>query len=269
MVTRNPRSGTTADTGFLVEGAGFRREGRTILDRIDLRLSRGEIVGIIGPNGAGKSSLMKLLSGHHAPDQGRIELNGRPVGDWPARDFAREVGYLAQSPGTGANHTVAELVALGRYAWHGPLGRKTQTDREATRQAMEDVGCLHQAGRLVSGLSGGERQRVWIAMALAQARSFLLLDEPTSALDLAQQAKLMTMLRGVVGRRRVGVAMIVHDLNLAAQSCDRILALRRGAAVACDVPDRVMVPDVLSRIYDIPMQVFRHPVNGRPVGYVA
>lgn len=256
-------------TGFEVENLEFRPNGRAILSGLNASFNCGRIYGIIGPNGAGKSTLMKLLARHLRPTSGKVRFAGDDANGWNSRAFAREVAYLPQSLPTAEHQTVRELVALGRYPWHGPFRKLSSEDRNAVDTALDETGSREHENRLVGTLSGGERQRAWIAMVLAQARHFLLLDEPTSALDLAHQARILALLRDIVDRRGIGVALIVHDLNIAAQFCDRILALRDGRLIASDAPSQIMTPKVLTDLYDIPMEVFAHPADGRPVGYIA
>ena len=113
-----------------------------------------------------------MLAGEIRPDQGRVDFLGKPLRRWRGRGFAREVAYLPQTLPASDNHSVGELVALGRYPWHGPLRRMSPDDREAVTLALEETNSMRHADRLVSTLSGGEKQRVWIAMVLAQADVF-------------------------------------------------------------------------------------------------
>ncbi|MGF0540449.1 heme ABC transporter ATP-binding protein [Agrobacterium sp. ES01] len=255
--------------GFAVDGLHYVRDGRTILRDISFGVEPGQVLSIIGPNGAGKSTLMKMLAGEIRPDQGRVDFLGKPLSHWRGRGFAREVAYLPQTLPASDNHSVRELVALGRYPWHGPLRRMSPDDRQAVTLALEETDSMRHADRLVSTLSGGEKQRVWIAMVLAQARRFLLLDEPTSALDMAHQARTLELLRRIAHQHGIGVVLIVHDLNIAARFCDRLMALRDGQLAAIDTPQQVMSAATLTKVYDIPIEVFTHPADGRPVGYIA
>ncbi|MBD8893644.1 heme ABC transporter ATP-binding protein [Roseibium litorale] len=258
-----------AGAGYSIDGLHYARDGKAILTDISFDVAPGQILGIIGPNGAGKSTLIKLLAGEIRPDRGSINFLEKPLSQWRGRLFSREVAYLPQTLPASDSYSVRELVTLGRYPWHGPLRRLSREDREAVTRALEETDSMRHADRLVSTLSGGERQRVWIAMVLAQARRFLLLDEPTSALDLAHQARTLELLRQIAHQRGMGVVLIVHDLNLAARYCDRLMALRDGRLVAVSTPHDVMSAETLTQVYDIPIEVFQHPVDGRPVGYIA
>jgi iron complex transport system ATP-binding protein len=243
--------------------------GRAILGPVSLRLQPGRVYGLVGPNGSGKSTLMRLLARDLAPTAGEVRFAGRPTGDWGDRAFARKVAFMPQfTPGSdGLN--VRELVALGRYPWHGMLGRFTPADAAKVEDALArtDLGGL--AERAVDTLSGGERQRAWLTLMLAQDPEWLLLDEPTSALDIAHQEEMLKLVRGLSHERGLAVVVVLHDINLAARYCDEIVALGRGAIVAHAAAGEIMRPDLLSAIYGLPMGVFAHPVSGTPIGYIA
>jgi ferric hydroxamate transport system ATP-binding protein len=163
---------------------------------------------------------------------------------------------------------VKELVALGRYPWHGPLGRFGTTDREKVAEAMALADVEPFAERLVETLSGGERQRVWLAMMVAQDAQFLLLDEPISALDVTHQVEVLALVQRLSRERGLGVIVVLHDVNMAARFCDEILALQMGRLIARGTPDEIMTPSQLEAIYGIAMDVIPHPVTGQPVSFV-
>ncbi|UEM19665.1 ATP-binding cassette domain-containing protein [Skermanella mucosa] len=253
---------------YELQGAAFGVPGRDLLHPLDLTLSGRRIHGLIGPNGSGKSTLVKLLAGQQKPTRGTVRFAGRPVGDWAGRAFARKVAYLPQFTPAADGMTVRELVALGRFPWHGALGRVTAADRAAVEEAIARTGMAGLAGRLVDTLSGGERQRAWLAMMLAQDTECLLLDEPTSALDVAHQVEVLALVRRLSLERSLGVVVVLHDVNMAARYCDEILALGGGRLVARGSPGEIMRPEMLARIYGLPMGVLPHPATGQPIGYV-
>ena len=242
--------------------------GTPILRGISARFAVGQIYGIIGPNGSGKSSLIRLLARQGEASSGTIHYRGRPLAQWRARDFAREVAHVPQHLPHGQQLTVEELVGLGRYPWLGPFRRPGQEDREIIAAAMKVTAAQHLADRLVDTLSGGERQRAWVAMMIAQAGHFLLLDEPTSALDIAHQTELLALLKAVAAERRLGIVMAFHDLNIASQFCDEVLALKNGALIASGTPDEIIHAEILSDLYGVAMDTLPHPVSGRPIGFI-
>ncbi len=260
------QAGTRPPARFEVAQAAFRIGERTLLAPLDLTFEPGRFHGLIGHNGSGKSTFLKLLGRQERPSAGEIRLGGVTLPSWGARAFARAVAYLPQTTPPATGLTVRELVAFGRYPWHGPLRRPSAADRAQVAQALALADVARFADRFVDTLSGGERQRAWIAMLVAQDAGFVLLDEPTSALDLAQAVEVMALLRRLTRERGVGVVAVLHDINMAARFCDDIVALHGGVLQHAGPPDAIMRPEVLEAIYGLPMAVLPHPRTGAPVG---
>lgn len=263
---REPDStGRTDAPLFEVEDLTFAVADRTLLQPLTARLERGRVHGLIGHNGSGKSTLLKLLAGQQSPSGGRIAYAGRPLAAWGRRAFARQVAYLPQQPPAAAGLTVRELVGLGRYPWHGALGRFTAADRERVEEAMRLTEVAGFAERLVDSLSGGERQRAWIAMLVAQDAACLLLDEPTSALDIGHQIQVLALVQRLA-RGGLSVLVVLHDVNMAARFCDELIALHSGRLIRRGSSRELMNAADLQAIYDVPMAVLPHPETGMPVG---
>ncbi|KQT61889.1 MULTISPECIES: ABC transporter ATP-binding protein [unclassified Aureimonas] len=260
-IEQHPRGATT---GFELNAVRFDAAGRTILHSLTLSLSGGEVIGLVGQNGSGKSTLLKMLARQTQPTSGTIRFEDRPIGSWSTRDFARRIAYLPQDPPAGTGLLVRDLVRLGRYPWHGAFGRFTGADAAAAENAMQMTGTLAFADRDVDTLSGGERQRVWLAMLVAQGAGCLLLDEPISALDIAHQIEVLSLIRCLGHDRSLCVVVVLHDVNMAARFCDRIVALRDGRLVANEKPSSFMSPAALARVYGIDMEVLSRP--GASVG---
>ncbi len=239
-----------------------------ILKPLSLSVSSRGVTGLVGQNGSGKSTLLKLLARQQMPSRGTITFDGKPLHAWRDREFARAVAFLPQHTPLATGLTVRELVSLGRYPWHGALGRFSDADRQKVDEAMSLTSTAGVSERFVDTLSGGERQRAWLAMLIAQDARLLLLDEPLSALDVAHQLSVMALVRRLTLERDLAVLIVLHDINLAARSCDEIIALKNGALVARGAPDDFMTPARLEAIYDVTMDVFRHPEMGVPVAYV-
>lgn len=261
-------SGTDRGGSFEVRDVSYRVDGRTILEVSGLEFRSGTISGLIGPNGAGKTTLLELMARQQRPSGGSIRYDGKALGDWGDREFARRVAYLPQETPTAPGLMVEELVALGRYPWHGPLGSFDEDDRERVEQALVRADVERFSDRLVETLSGGERQRVWLAMLLAQDADCLLLDEPTSALDVAQQVEVMRLIRSLSRDEGLGVVVVLHDVNNASRFCDRLVALHRGEVVARGRPGELVENDVLQSIYGVDMGILRHPSRGYPISFV-
>ena len=256
------------DSTFSLHQTTFAVPGRVLLQPLSLTFPAGKVCGLIGHNGSGKSTLLKLLGRHHAATGGEITLNDKALAHWPGKLFAREVAYLPQQLPPAEGMTVRELVAMGRYPWHGALGRFGVEDRERVEEAIALVGLKPFAQRLVDSLSGGERQRAWIAMLVAQNSRCLLLDEPTSALDIAHQVEVLKLIQRLSRERGLTVIAVLHDINMAARYCDRLVALRSGEMIAQGDANVIMQPRVLQEIYGIPMGILPHPDGGTPVSFV-
>lgn len=252
------------ESAFELFGVQVRIDGRTLLHALNLEIPAGRVIGVIGHNGSGKSTLLKLLGRHLAATSGRITFEARALEAWSARAFARRVAYLPQATPATGGLTGRELIALGRYPWHGPLGRLSTQDRQKIDAAIELTATGSLADRLVDTLSGGERQRVWIAMLVAQDAGILLLDEPIAALDIAHQIEVLSLLRTLSHARGTGVVVVLHDVNMAAWYCDDILALREGRLIAHGPAARLITAETLEHIYGLPMEVINRD-RGRPV----
>jgi iron complex transport system ATP-binding protein len=248
-----------------LKDVSFVMEGRVLLHPLTLDLPEGKSIALIGHNGSGKSTLLKLIGRQQAPTAGSIRFAGKPLEAWVAREFARRLAYLPQRTPAAPGMLVRELVALGRYPWHGALGRFTETDRQKVDEAIELTKIGPFTERMVDTLSGGERQRVWLAMLVAQNADCLLLDEPISALDIGHQLEVLSLTQELCRQKGITIITVLHDVNMAARFCDEIIALRSGRLIAHGRPEDVMTPAELQRIYDVQMDVVRQPFNGRLV----
>lgn len=269
-------------------GIAVQRGERQILSDIDLSLPAGQVIGVLGANGAGKSTLLAALAGELSPSAGRITLNGRPLSAWPAAELASCRAVLPQSPSLQFDLPVATVIGMGAYphARHTRTGAP-RTDSRDTAQAaiaedqrilqrvlaLADVQDLYE--RRYRRLSGGEQQRVHLARVLYQlllARQgrdeyrVLMLDEPTASLDPRHQLHLLSAVHTLVHEENVAALVIVHDLNLAAGCCDRLLLLGQGRVAACGTPAQVLTPDTLRQVYGVEATVLPHPNQpGRPL----
>lgn len=240
---------------FDVAWLGVQIGDTDILRDISLAFHDGEVTALLGHNGSGKSTLLKVLARQLMPSSGVVHLQGKPFRDTGAREFARIVGYLPQHPPGTDGLTVRELVALGRYPWRGPLGRYIEEDHRLIDQAIMDTDLGEFRHRSVDTLSGGERQRAWIAMLLAQQTQCLLLDEPISALDVKHQVETLRLVRRLAEERELTVIVVLHDVDLAARFCARLVALKSGRLVADGSPREIMDSQILESIYGVPMGV--------------
>jgi len=255
-------------TSFSLNKVGYDIDGRTLLHPLTLDVPRGEVVGILGHNGSGKSTLLKILARFHSATTGRAQCLGQELKSFRPKDYARKVAYLPQHTPDTDGMTVKEVVALGRYPWHGALGRFSSTDKAKVAEALELTSLTTMADRVVDTLSGGERQRTFLAMLIAQDTECLLLDEPISALDINHQIEVMRLIQMLAQEHNRSVLIVLHDINMAARYCDRLIALSGGKLVAHDETEALITTDRLDAIYGVRMGIFRHPETRTPISYV-
>ncbi len=240
-----------------------RRPGFAIKN-LSLAIETGEIFGVIGPNASGKTTLIRLLSRVLAPARGEILLAGQSLHRLSHATVATRVAVVPQDVPQGFPHTVEELVLMGRFP-HAP-GRFFESDADIAeaKRAMAAAGVLELGGEALDRLSGGERQRVMLARALCQRALVLVLDEPTARLDLRHQAECVGLLRRLNQRAGLTVILISHDLNLAAELCDRLLLLSSGSAAALGSVEAVLDESTLESVYGCRVVVDKHPASRRP-----
>ncbi len=246
-----------------VEGLSFAYGEIPVLRGVDLVLHPGEVVGLVGPNGSGKSTLLKILSGVRRDYSGSVRLEGREVRGIPGRELARAVATVPQETAAGLPFTVLEVVLMGRHPHLGAFSFEDARDLELARRALEQAGAGAFAGRDIRALSSGERQRVIFARALAQEPRVMLLDEPTSFLDLRYQVELYDLTRHQASERGVAVLTALHDLNLAAEYCDRVILLKEGRVHASGPTDRVLTYPNLTTVFGTDMYVDTNDLTGK------
>jgi iron complex transport system ATP-binding protein len=257
------------DVAYAYPRAERPREGGFSLAGVSFAIEAGEVFGVIGPNSAGKTTLLRLLTRVLQPGRGEVRLAGRPIRHLPHAELARQVAVVPQDAPRPFPFSVEQLVLMGRYP-HGP-GRffESGEDRALAVAAMEATGVLHLAALPFEQLSGGERQRAMLARALAQQPRLLVLDEPTSHLDLRYQAETAVLLRRANVERGMTVLLVSHDLDLAAEACDRLLLLGGGRVARVGPPAEVLCRDVLESVFGCAVVVDVNPASGRPLVRVA
>jgi len=219
-----------------------------ILRGVDLTVAAGEWVAVIGPNGAGKSTLLRAVGGL-LPAGGAVSLLGTPIERYRRRALARTVATVAQSPVVPPGMSVFDYVLLGRTPFVSLLGRESAADLAAVAAVLDRLDLAGFADRELSTLSGGERQRVFLARALAQEPSLLLLDEPTSALDIGHQQEVLELVDALRRDHGLTVLATMHDLSIAGGYADRLVLLADGVVVAAGAPREVLTEETLGRYY--------------------
>lgn len=240
-------------------------EEALIVKALDMNIPHGKITSIIGPNGCGKSTVLKAVGRILKPKNGVVYLSGEDIRKLSTKEVAKRMAILPQTPTAPSGLTVSELVAYGRFPHQRGFGKLTPEDRKIVQWALSVTKLLEFEHREVDTLSGGQRQRVWIAMALAQQTDLILLDEPTTYLDLAHQLEVLTLLYELNRRQGCTIAMVLHDLNLAARFSDYMIAIRAGKIISQGKPEVVMRPEVLKEAFSIDAQIVHEPKTGRPV----
>ncbi|GAB3619735.1 ABC transporter ATP-binding protein [Glutamicibacter endophyticus] len=222
-------------------------DDRLVIQGVSLEAGPGEVLGLIGPNGSGKSTLLRTLYAALRPRAGLVSIDGDPVTALRGTELARKIAVVAQETPSDLPITVADMVLLGRTAQRGALAAFDREDHRAAAQALTRVGVRDLADRRYATLSGGEKQRVLIARMLAQQADHLLLDEPTNHLDIRHQHELLRL----VGQLGLTTVIVLHDLNLAARYCTKLVMLQRGRVVASGTPDTVLTSELIREVYEV------------------
>ncbi len=255
----------TSSHTLAAEGLTLGYSDRPVITDLDLEIPAGRITVIVGPNACGKSTLLRSMSRLLAPRAGHVLLDGREVHRMPAKELARTLGLLPQSPIAPEGITVSDLVGRGRHPHQGMFTRWTRDDDLAVARALDATETAALADRPVDELSGGQRQRVWIAMALAQETEVLLLDEPTTFLDVSHQVEVLDLLTDLNRLRGTTVVMVLHDLNLAARYADHLIALEGGHVRAVGAPGEVLTTDVVRDLFGMESRIIVDPTSGKPL----
>ncbi|MDA3642509.1 ABC transporter ATP-binding protein [Saccharopolyspora indica] len=252
-------------TTLAVEDLAIGYGDRSVISSLDLAIPPGEMTAIVGANACGKSTLLRSMSRLLAPQSGRVLLDGKLVHRMPAKQLARRMGLLPQSPLAPEGITVTELVGRGRHPHQGVLSRWKREDDEAVAAALEATATVELADRAVDELSGGQRQRVWIAMVLAQQTELLLLDEPTTFLDVSHQVEVLDLLTDLNRSRGTTIVLVLHDLNLAARYADHLIALADGGLHTAGTAEQVLTEESVRATFGLDCLIIEDPISGKPL----
>lgn len=255
----------TAEAEIRVEGITAAYAESPVLEGVDIHIAAGEMVGIVGRNGSGKSTLLKVMGRLIKPRRGAVYLNGTDISSLPTQRVAQRMAVMPQAPASPQQLTVRELIGYGRYPHIPWLQRFGIRDREVIQETMQSCRLEDLADRQLSTLSGGERQKAWIALALAQQPSVMLLDEPVTFLDLGHQLEVMDLIAELNRVRGITVVIVLHDLNLAARYCSRLIALQAGSVYADGPTEDVIQEDVLREVFGIDARIGFDPLTHKPV----
>jgi len=256
--------GKTGESMIKVESLSFQYEEISALEKLSFVVEPHDFIGIIGPNGAGKSTLLKCLSGFLRNIQGRILLEDKPICKYKKRELAKKIAVVAQQNYYEFDFTVEDIVQMGRYPYLGFWQNLTHLDIEATRSVLKELGIELLANRRISEISGGEQQLVMLARALNQDTNILLLDEPGAHLDIHHQIRIFSLLKKLNKEKGKTVIAVSHNINLAAEFCDKILLLANGKRIRFDKTAAVIEEEILSSVYHVPIKVIENPFTHKP-----
>jgi len=243
------------------EDLTFTIEEKSLISDIHFQLNPGEMLGLVGPNGAGKSTLLRCLSGYFEPTRGSVWIDGTPLSSLTARQRAQKISYIAQENSQSFPFSVMEMLLMGAFPHLGYWQQPGREFRENAQRALSYVGLEDLSERNFIDLSGGEKQLILFARTLVQDTRILLLDEPTANLDLKHEERLLSMTRELCSEGKSAVVSI-HNLDRAAEFCDRLILLDQGQQAALGTPTEIIRKPLLDRVYRTSLQVFRNEATG-------
>ncbi|MGG1552077.1 heme ABC transporter ATP-binding protein [Paenibacillus ferrarius] len=247
-----------------VKQLSYKIKDQAILKEISFQVTEGEFFGIIGPNGSGKSTLLRQLSGVDPVRSGEVRLGGKPVGSYSRKELAKWLAVLQQDALPPVGFTVREVVEMGRFPFQNWLGEEKEDAGALITAILQKLELTALAERAIERLSGGERQRAALAKVMAQQPGLLLLDEPTTFLDIGYQIQMMDYIANWQKETGLTTVAVLHDLNLAAQYCSRLLVIHDGRAVAVGTPEQILTSELIAQVYGTTPIILKHPVSEVP-----
>ena len=247
------------------EGLELAYEKRVVATDLTLRIPDGSFTVIVGPNACGKSTALRALARMLKPKQGSVLLDGEVITSRPAKEVARKLGLLPQSPVVPDGITVRDLVGRGRFPHQGLLRQWSADDEAAVVHALESANVRDLEDRFVDELSGGQRQRVWLAMVLAQETQLLLLDEPTTYLDISHQVEVLDLCADLHEHHGRTLVAVLHDVSQAARYATHLIAMKDGRIVAEGPPGEIITAALIEEVYGLACLVVPDPLTGTPL----
>lgn len=234
---------------------------RCVISDVNADIYAGDFIGIVGCNGAGKSTLMKTLRGLLPMQQGSIKYANKELAEYKDKELAKMVAYLQQNVEVGFGYTGQEIVLAGRYPYMSWWQSENEEDKQLALDCMDYTGTRDLADKPVTEVSGGQKQRILLAKVLAQQTPILFLDEPTTGLDMVYQEEIFRFAKELAKMGKT-ILMVVHELNLAAKYCNRIILTGEKRILADAAPHKVFTPELLSRAYATEILVNKNPLTG-------
>ncbi len=237
---------------------------KMILEDINLSIKKGELLGIIGPNGSGKTTLLRAITRIIKPRTGGVYLEGKNIWQMGFKELAKRIAVVPQDLWVNSM-SMEEFVLLGRIPHYRKFQfLETNEDIEIAQKALKLTDTFKLKGRLLLEISGGERQLVFIARALAQEPKLLLLDEPTTHLDITHQVKILDLIKKLNKEFNLTVIMVLHDLNLASEYCQRLVLINEGRIHKIGPPEEMLNYQVIEDVYKTVVVVKKNPISSRP-----
>lgn len=243
-----------------VKDISFSIDSKLIVNGVSLGIKEGDFVGLVGPNGCGKSTLLKNIYKAYHPDSGAVYIDGKSTAEMTHRETAKEMSVMQQENNIEFDLTVYDMVNLGRFAHRKMFHTDKLKEREIVLEAIKEVGMEGYEERSFLSLSGGEKQRTLVARALVQQAELIILDEPTNHLDIGYQYQIMNILK----KQKLTVFSSIHDLNIAACYCDRVILMKQGEIVFTGTPEEVFVPERIKALFGVDTEITTNPVSKRP-----
>ena len=238
--------------------------GCEIIKNISFSVRSGEILGIIGPNGSGKTTLMRVISRVLSPWQGKIYYDTNNISEIPIKKLFQEISVLPQVVEVPFSFKVFDVVSMGRFPHLKRFEQLKENDLQIVEKVMSFTDISHLSNKDINHISGGERQRVFLAQSLAQQPKLLLLDEPTTHLDIGHQIEILNLIKMLNRENNLTIIMILHDLNLASEYCDRLLLIDDGKLYKIGTPADVVTYQNIKQIYKTVIIVKENPISKKP-----
>lgn len=253
------------EPGILVDSLSWypKKDKNPILDKLNCLFEKGYIYGIIGPNGSGKTSFMKNILRFIEPEEGSIVLDEINLMNYKRKDLAKKIALVPQNTRIESSFLVKDIVMMGRIPYQKRFADASEIDREKVKKAMLLTDCYELRDKSVTTLSGGEAQRVVTARAIAQDTQCLVLDEPTSSLDVKHQIELMQALVKLNEKKEKTIIAVLHDINMAAQYCNRIIMMKNGRIHSNGKTEEVLTRENLMDVYDVDFDILENPRTGK------
>ena len=240
---------------YNIADVSFGYDATSVLQDLSFTLDSGKFYGIVGPNGCGKTTLLDLLIGNRTPIKGTVSFKGKIVSSYQRRRLAQQISLVPQEFDTGFGYTVEEIVLMGRHPYINRFASPSAEDWQRVDQAMKTIGIDDLKNRYTNELSGGQKQRTVVARALAQNTNVLIFDEATSSLDVKYSLEIFNVAKRLVLDKGRTVIAVIHNLNLAAAYCNKILFMKDGKIACCGPTAEVMTPETIADVFDVSAKV--------------